>query len=56
MGSISPVGGSSNVPQEPQQEPSTDQNELQAMDTFSTMIQQLASLTVEVKEGEKGHG
>lgn len=56
MGSISPVGGSSNVPQEPPKEQSINPNELQALDTFSTMIQKLASLAVEAKEGGKSHG
>ncbi|MCP5505593.1 MAG: hypothetical protein H7A38_01765 [Chlamydiales bacterium] len=56
MGSVSSVGGSSNVPQQPQQEPTSNQNELQAMDAFSTMVQQLASLLAEAKEGGKNHG
>jgi|GEM_PF-4749409 hypothetical protein len=56
MGSVSSVGGGSNVPQPPPQESSTDQDQLQAIDTFSTMIQDLTTLLAEAKEGGKSHG
>lgn len=53
MGSISPVGGPPSFPEQPQHESLTNQNHLQAIDSFTQMIQNLASLIAKAKEG--GH-
>ena len=56
MSGVSGVGGSGNIPQEPLKQPETSQNELDAINSFNNLIQDLASLTSEAKLGGKSYG
>ncbi|MCB1115651.1 MAG: hypothetical protein KDK71_04190 [Chlamydiia bacterium] len=57
MGGISPIGGSGNLPYEPKPETSNKiPNQIDAIDSFSNLIEQFAMLAMKAKEGGHGHG